>query len=320
MPFESLIEAPTADPSARLARLNGELRQASAQTILRAAIVRDARTPERHVDLVDLLAVAHVERAPHRDLAREAGEPLAALGLHAVSIDGHQPAQIRDAVQAWLMRDARRHFTARLDHFAPLLGVRWASLRLSSANTRWGSAKADGSIRLNWRLLHYRPAIIDYVVAHELAHLRVMDHSPRFWDTVATVVPDYVQLQVMHQLAVTGKQAADVAVLLGGQHLTDHDTTEGRRNRGDGIDLKAGDEIITSDGSDRLTVRDPQTLVGRRTVVVSLAGAAVTNLNELECVSGAVYANVWRTDRIVRIEDGRIVHTETRRDRQDTAP
>ena len=105
------------------------------------------------------------------------------------------PAQIRDAVQAWLMRDARRHFTARLEHFAPLLGVRWTSLRLSSAQTRWGSAKADGSIRLNWRLLHYRPAIIDYVVAHELAHLRVMDHSPRFWDTVATVVPDYTALR-----------------------------------------------------------------------------------------------------------------------------
>ncbi len=105
------------------------------------------------------------------------------------------PAQIRDAVQAWLMRDARRHFTARLDHFAPLLDVRWTSLRLSSAQTRWGSAKADGSIRLNWRLLHYRPAIIDYVVAHELAHLRVMDHSPRFWGTVATVVPDYPVLR-----------------------------------------------------------------------------------------------------------------------------
>ena len=120
-----------------------------------------------------------------------AGGPSLRIGLpHSAS-----PAQIRDAVQAWLMRDARRHFTARLDHFAPLLDVRWTSLRLSSAQTRWGSAKADGSIRLNWRLLHYRPAIIDYVVAHELAHLRVMDHSPRFWDTVATVVPDYAQLR-----------------------------------------------------------------------------------------------------------------------------
>ena len=120
---------------------------------------------------------------------------VAVRSLHIGLPHSASPAQIRDAVQAWLMRDARRHFTARLDHFAPLLGVRWASLRLSSANTRWGSAKADGSIRLNWRLLHYRPAIIDYVVAHELAHLRVMDHSPRFWDTVATVVPDYAQLR-----------------------------------------------------------------------------------------------------------------------------
>ena len=105
------------------------------------------------------------------------------------------PAQVRDAVQAWLMRDARRHFTARLDHFAPLLGVQWRTLRLSSAQTRWGSARADGSIRLNWRLLHYRPSVIDYVVAHELSHLRHMDHSPRFWDTVATVVPDYAALR-----------------------------------------------------------------------------------------------------------------------------
>lgn len=128
-------------------------------------------------------------------VAAVAGQGAAAPSLHVGLPHSASPSQIRDAVQAWLMRDARRHFTERLDHFAPLLGVRWASLRLSSANTRWGSAKADGSIRLNWRLLHYRPAIIDYVVAHELAHLRVMDHSPRFWDTVATVVPDYAKLR-----------------------------------------------------------------------------------------------------------------------------
>ena len=119
----------------------------------------------------------------------------AAQHLHIGLPSSASAAQIRDAVQAWLMRDARRHFTERLDHFAPQLGVRWASLRLSSAQTRWGSAKADGSIRLNWRLLHYRPAVIDYVVAHELAHLRVMDHSPSFWDTVATVVPGYPALR-----------------------------------------------------------------------------------------------------------------------------
>ncbi len=106
-----------------------------------------------------------------------------------------EPEQIRDAVQAWLMRQAKEYFAQRLDHFAPLLQVQWRKLSLSSAGTRWGSARIDGSIRLNWRLIHFRPAVIDYVVAHELSHLRVMDHSARFWDTVRSVVPDYAELR-----------------------------------------------------------------------------------------------------------------------------
>lgn len=117
------------------------------------------------------------------------------LTLHVGLSQQAQPQQIRDAVQAWLMRQAHRVFKERLDHFAPLLGVRWTRLSLSSAATRWGTASADGSIRLNWRLIHFRLPVIDYVVAHELSHLRVMDHSPRFWETVGTVVPDYAQLR-----------------------------------------------------------------------------------------------------------------------------
>ena len=105
------------------------------------------------------------------------------------------PEQIRDAVQAWLMRQAKTLFQQRLDHFAPLLQVQWRKLTLSSAGTRWGSARVDGSIRLHWRLIHFRLAVIDYVVVHELSHLRVMDHSPRFWDTVRAVVPDYASLR-----------------------------------------------------------------------------------------------------------------------------
>jgi len=100
-------------------------------------------------------------------------------------------SQIQDAVQAWLMRQARQVFTERLDHFAPLLAVKWQRLSLSNANTRWGSARVDGAIRLNWRLIHRPLSVIDYVVAHELSHLRVMNHSAQFWDTVRSVVPDY---------------------------------------------------------------------------------------------------------------------------------
>ncbi|MCC2674880.1 MAG: hypothetical protein K0R58_1827, partial [Ramlibacter sp.] len=106
-----------------------------------------------------------------------------------------QPSQIRDAVQAWLMRQAKRLFAERLDHYAPQLKVQWRKLTLSSAGTLWGTAHSDGSIRLNWRLVHFGLPVIDYVVAHELSHLRVMDHSPRFWETVRTVVPNYSELR-----------------------------------------------------------------------------------------------------------------------------
>ena len=102
-------------------------------------------------------------------------------------------AQIRDVAQAWLMRQAKRVFAERLAHFAPQLGVQYKTLRLSSAGTRWGSASADGTIRLNWRLIHLRLEMVDYVVVHELSHLRHMDHSPQFWDVVASVMPDHVQ-------------------------------------------------------------------------------------------------------------------------------
>ena len=117
------------------------------------------------------------------------------LTLHVGLPHSATAEQIRDAVQAWLMRQAKRIFTERLNHFAPGLNVQWRKLSLSSAGTRWGSASADGSIRLNWRLIHFKPSVIDYVVVHELSHLRVMDHSPRFWDTVRAVVPDYADLR-----------------------------------------------------------------------------------------------------------------------------
>jgi predicted metal-dependent hydrolase len=59
--------------------------------------------------------------------------------------------------------------------------------------TRWGSASADGSIRLSWRLVHFRLPVIDYVVAHELAHLREMNHSAAFWEVVRSALPDFEQ-------------------------------------------------------------------------------------------------------------------------------
>lgn len=113
------------------------------------------------------------------------------LTLHVGLPQSAAPEQIRDAVQSWLQRQAKRIFEERCGHFAAQLGVRMTRLSLSSATTRWGSAGADGAVRLHWRLVHFAMPTIDYVVAHELAHLREMNHSAAFWEVVRSVVPDY---------------------------------------------------------------------------------------------------------------------------------
>lgn len=128
------------------------------------------------------------------DAPLDAG-PGAARPLHLPLPATASATLIRAAVRAWLLLQAQQTFTARLDHFAPLLQVRWKQLGLSNAATRWGSARSDGSICLNWRLVHFELPVLDYVVAHELSHLRVMNHSPRFWDTVRSVVPDFAALR-----------------------------------------------------------------------------------------------------------------------------
>lgn len=99
------------------------------------------------------------------------------------------------AVEAWFFAQALEHYAQRIAHFSPLLGVHCRELRLSGARTRWGSATARGTIRLHWGLLHFAPEIIDYVVVHELCHLREMNHSPRFWQLVESLLPQQAALR-----------------------------------------------------------------------------------------------------------------------------
>ncbi|MCG5072836.1 M48 family metallopeptidase [Paraburkholderia tagetis] len=107
------------------------------------------------------------------------------LPLHA------DTQQIKDRVTGWLQGEATRVFGERLAVYAAKLGVSFRSYALSSAMTRWGSCSSEGRIRLNWRLIHFPLSVVDYVVAHELAHLREMNHSPRFWQTVESIFPEF---------------------------------------------------------------------------------------------------------------------------------
>lgn len=148
-------------------------------------VVLDPQMPSTGVALQRVLAAAQL---------RTAGQGSAlelALGLP----EDTSAQKLRDVTRAWLMRQVQQIFQQRLDHYAPLLGVRWTRLGLSNAGARWGSAKEDGSIRLNWRLVHVSLPLLDYVVVHELSHLRVMNHSPRFWEVVGSVLPEHAALR-----------------------------------------------------------------------------------------------------------------------------
>ena len=105
-------------------------------------------------------------------------------------------ARWRTLTIEWLQATALGVFHERTRHFALALGLCEPSIGLSNARTRWGSCRrhhgSAGRILLNWRLVHLPNLLIDYVVAHEMAHLRELNHSARFWAVVARIFPNYL--------------------------------------------------------------------------------------------------------------------------------
>ena len=94
-------------------------------------------------------------------------------------------------IENWYKDQARQLFTQRLEYYAAKHNLHYRQVRLSSARTRWGSCGPNGTINLTWRLIMAPLATIDYVVAHELTHLEVRDHSARFWKRLEQIYPDY---------------------------------------------------------------------------------------------------------------------------------
>lgn len=89
----------------------------------------------------------------------------------------------------WLKAEARRHFAQAALAKAQLLGRRIRRVAVKDTRSRWGSCAPDGTLSFSWRLLLAPPEVIDYVIAHEVAHLAEMNHGPRFWATVETLTP-----------------------------------------------------------------------------------------------------------------------------------
>lgn len=93
--------------------------------------------------------------------------------------------------EAWYKQQARAVLTERVEFFARKYGFKVGKIRISSARTRWGSCSAKSTLSFTWRLVMAPPEVIDYVVVHELCHLRELNHSPSFWAQVEAILPGY---------------------------------------------------------------------------------------------------------------------------------
>jgi predicted metal-dependent hydrolase len=111
------------------------------------------------------------------------------LVVHAPA--GNIHAACRASVLMWYKRTAILDYTRRVEVFAAKLGVATPPVAISNAQSRWGSCSSRGNVRLSWRLLQAPPHIINYVICHELAHLKQMNHSAKFWAVVEQLFPHY---------------------------------------------------------------------------------------------------------------------------------
>ena len=120
-----------------------------------------------------------------------------------------QPAFVARKVLQWYAQQALPDFKRRVELVAAQMGEKITSVALSNAKSRWGSCNSRRQIRLNWRLIQAPPHIIQYVVCHEMAHLKEMNHSARFYAVQERLFPNHVQAEkelralspILHRMA-----------------------------------------------------------------------------------------------------------------------
>jgi predicted metal-dependent hydrolase len=114
--------------------------------------------------------------------------------LKANSTTALQSAEeVRAALEAWYRQQAKNYISQRAAVLAAQHGFKYENITIKGQRTRWGSCSSQNNLNFNWRLMLAPPGAIDYVILHELCHLRELNHSPRFWKLVAQVCPAYKQ-------------------------------------------------------------------------------------------------------------------------------
>ncbi len=104
---------------------------------------------------------------------------------------GERAGRIRELLHGWYRLQAHEIFSERLKIYSEKTGIFPSSFRLGNAVKRWGSCNGRGEVRVSWQVVMAPPALVDYVIVHELCHLKHCNHSRRFWKLVGSILPDY---------------------------------------------------------------------------------------------------------------------------------
>ena len=134
---------------------------------------------------------AFLRKRPHWILAHYDAMQEKMEKLSQQNGNSHLSESQKEALEKRYRSLARECITRRASYYAAQLGVTYSSIRIAEQKTRWGSCSSRGTLSFHWRLILAPPAVMDYVVVHEVCHLIHMDHSPDFWAEVESLMPDY---------------------------------------------------------------------------------------------------------------------------------
>jgi predicted metal-dependent hydrolase len=157
---------------------------------LRHQLVTDEPLP--YLDETLRLLVAESERA--RPQVRRIGNELI-VSVATVGDDSQRREAIVRALEGWYKARAREALSERVAHFAPMAHVSPSGFVVKSQKTRWGSCGKNGQLHFNWHLMLAPARVLDYLVVHELCHLRQRGHGRRFWRQVSEVLPGYAECE-----------------------------------------------------------------------------------------------------------------------------
>ncbi len=101
--------------------------------------------------------------------------------------------QLRPSIIGFYKKAAKKHISERVEYYSSIIGVTPTAVKINSAKTRWGSCSGKGSLNFSWKLILADESVLDYVVVHELCHMKQMNHGPKFWAEVEKVFPDYLK-------------------------------------------------------------------------------------------------------------------------------